>query len=263
MKKIYFISLAILATVGMLCSCEKGGKGHGGKNNGNGGDANVEIKIDGEFTDWTSPSIATAEVTEESAYPYLHVMKVTADEDNLYFYFEYEIAEDQVKSALDIFIDNDHNPLTGFISWIWDKAGCGWEYLLESEQGFLNTTYDDAGVPTGINGIRDMEDMKIYFARAYTNPTSGEQVDAWGEGADQEELNNKDFSETKGIVIDGIAYFEVSVPRSVVNCTRAGYIGVGVTATQVTVPDGNWITKGVLPLDEGVGKSFFLDVQIP
>ena len=255
MKKIYFISLAILATVGMLCSCEKGGKGHGGKNNGNGEDANVEIKIDGEFSDWTSTAIATAEYPEDgTSYPYLHIMKVAADEDNIYFYFEYELREGQTKSAIDIMIDSDHNPATGWISWIWDKGGCGYEYLLESEKGFLNETAD---------GIREMDDMAIIYASAWQDPVSGEQVDAWGAGAVQEPLTNKDFTETKGYVKDGIAYFEMSIPRSVVNATRTGYIGVGTTFTDVDATTGDWNTAGILPLDEGVGKSFFLDVQVP
>ncbi|MBP5637792.1 MAG: hypothetical protein J6X25_09835 [Bacteroidales bacterium] len=267
MKKIYFISLAILATVGMLCSCEKGGKGHGGKNNGNGngGDASVEITIDGDFSDWTSTAIATAEYPEDDAtYPNLHVMKVAADEDNLFFYFEYELAEGQHKSAIDIMIDCDHNPLTGFISWIWDKGGCGYEYLLESEGGFLNEN---------ATGVKNMDDMAIYFAKNYLNPTSNEQVDAWGAGAVQERLTNKDFAENKGYVKDGIVYMELSIPRSVVNATRAGYVGVGVTFSDVadelswneehTESWYDWITTGILPLDEGIGKSFLLDVQVP
>ncbi|MBO4434080.1 MAG: hypothetical protein J5769_01335 [Bacteroidales bacterium] len=262
MKKIYII-LAILATVGMFCSCQKGGKGGKGGNGGNGGDA-VAITIDGEFNDWTNTSIATAEVDEnEAGYPYLHVMKVAADEDNLYFYFEYEVVEDQVKSALDIFIDNDHNPLTGFISWIWDKGGCGWDYLIESEAGFLKTTYDADGNATGFDGIREMDDAIIYWAEAYTNPTTGEQGDAWDAGSVQTPLTSKDFTETKGKVVDGIAYFEMSVPRSVVNCTRGGYIGVGVTVTNVVMPGGDWVTAGILPNEGGVGQDSFLDVQLP
>ena len=253
MKKVFVTILAAIAMVSLVCSCEKDPK-KGGKDNG-GEDAAAAITIDGSFADWAAiKDLAVAEVPEEATERCnMLVMKAVADADNIYLYFEYALVEDQLEAPFDIFFDADGNPSTGFISWIWSKEGCGWDYLLETEGGIL------------VNGtaIADLSDMNIYMADNYMGPDAetGEQtqLDGWGDGAVQKKLELKDFAEANGTVKNGIAMFEVSILRSVINANKKGSIGVGIT-----ISDASWSTTGVLPLDaSGVGTAEFLQVALP
>ena len=253
MKKVFVTILATIAMVSLVCSCEKDPK-KGGNNNG-GDEAAAAITIDGSFADWAAiKDLAVAEVPAEATERCnMLVMKGVADADNIYLYFEYALVEDQKEAPFDIFFDADGNPATGFISWIWSKEGCGWDYLLETEGGIL------------VDGtaIADLSDMNIYMAETYMGPdaTTGEQVqlDGWGTGAVQKKLELKDFAEAKGNVKNGVAMFEVSILRSVINANKKGNVGVGIT-----ISDASWATTGVLPLDAaGVGTAEFLQIALP
>lgn len=248
MKKVYFI-LAAIAMVSMF-SCKKD---DGKKDNKKGSDeeATSIIVIDGKFDDWKDVK-TVASVADESAYPNLLTMKAVGDEDNLYLFFEYELVEDQNASAIDILINADGKGTTGFSSWIWGDGGCGWEYMLESENGFL------ADAET----YKVMDDLKFYVCEVWQNPTTGEQLDAWGDGAKFKEVeNSSSFTENKGVVSNGVAKFELSIPRNTINASKKGNISVGVTATNVV--NGDWVTAGILPLEEGVGAGSMLEVALP
>lgn len=257
MKKVFMI----LATIAMVCtvSCKKDNKKD--KPAGGGGEEESAIVIDGKFADWTAlgNKVSVATVAEEANYPYLLTLKGYADEDNLYLYFEYELVEDQTASALDILINSDNNGLTGFSSWIWGDGGCGWEHMIESENGFLN----------GATAYKEMDDCVIYRCKTWKN-AAGEQLDAWGDGAEFEAINATwddaganvtRQDENAGVVANGIATFEMSIPRSIILASSKGSLAVGVTATNVV--DGDWVTAGILPLDEGVGAGAMLSISLP
>lgn len=254
MKKVFVTILAAIAMVSMVCSCEKDPK-NGGKNNGGGNEEAASITIDGSFADWAAiKDLAVSEVPADATERCnMLVMKGVADAENIYLYFEYALVEDQKEAPFDIFFDADGNPGTGFISWIWSKEGCGWDYLAETEGGILE------------NGttIRDLSDMNLYMAETYMgpDPETGEQVqlDGWGTGAQQKKLEIKDFAEANGSVKNGVAMYEVSILRSVINANKKGNVGVGIT-----ISDASWNTTGVLPLDEsGVGTAEFMQIALP
>lgn len=250
MKKVFqFAFVAIAAIAVAACNGKddpnKGGKENGGKQNG------VSIKIDGDFADWADASIASCDMgeidLEAAAYPYLHVMKGAADSKNVYLYFEYELVEGQTASAIDILINSDNDATTGFTSWIWSKEGCGWDFMLESEGGFLD----------GATAIRDMsEDMNVYKF------LEGSGQDAWDAGSKFEQQNASDFFANKGVVKNGVAYFECSIQRSVINANKKGALALGVTFTNVV--DGDWVTAGILPQSEdGIGTAELFEIALP
>lgn len=243
MKKYYFF--AALAVIGMVCSCNKDPKNNGGKE---GEEETASFKVDGSFDDWKGSSIATADLSgiEETSYENLHVMKAAADSKKVYFYFEYELEDGQTIAPIDILINSDGDASTGFTSWIWSKEGCGWDFMLESENGFLG-----AG-----NTITDLSDMAVYKF------VEGNGQDAWDPGSKFEQQNVDDFIECKGSVKGGIAYFEMSILRSVINANKAGKLAFGVTMTDATT--GDWVTKGILPQsEEGIGSGDLLEVKLP
>lgn len=244
MKK-YYVILAALAMVGMVCACNQDNVEDGG--NGKKDDA-VSIKIDGTFDDWKSNDIAFADLSdvEETSYPNLTLMKAAADSKKVYFYFEYTLEDDQTVAPIDILINSDGDASTGFTSWIWSKEGCGWDFMLESEAGFLGEN----------KTIADLSDMAVYKC------IEGDGQDAWDDGSKFEQQNVDDFIACKGAVKDGVAYFEVSVLRSVLNANKAGKITFGVTMTDATT--GDWVTKGILPQSaDGIGTADMLEVVLP
>ncbi len=245
MKKFYFIAAIALAA---LVACSKDDDNKNSGNSSKTGDDGISIKIDGDFSDWKGDGIVVSELGDEveTSYPNLHVMKACADKKNVYFYFEYELAEDQTVAPIDILINSDNDVTTGFTSWIWVDEACGWDYMIESEQGFLN----EAG------GIADLSDATIYKCVA------GDGQDAWDSGSVMEPQNVEDFIACKGSVKGGVAYFEVSVVRSVINANKTGKLAFGVTMTDATT--GDWITTGILPQAEagGVGGEM-LEVKLP
>ncbi len=245
MKK-FSIIFAALVIAGMACACKNNDDPVNDGGNGN-KEAAVNIKIDGVFDDWKG-EFASADLAdiEETAYPNLTLMKAAGDAKNLFLYFEYKLAEGQTVAPIDILINSDGDASTGFTSWIWSKEGCGWDFMLESELGFLGEN----------NTITDLADMAVYKC------IEGDGQDAWDAGSKFEQQNADDFIACKGTVKDGVAYFEVSILRSVINANRKGNISLGITMTDATT--GDWVTKGILPQGEdGIGTADMLEVALP
>lgn len=244
MKKFYFIAAA-LVMAGMVCACNNTDDPvNNGKTNKEGG---VSVKIDGNFDDWKG-EFATADLSdvEETSYPNLTIMKAGADSKKVYFYFEYTLEEGQTVAPIDILINSDGDTTTGFTSWIWSKEGCGWDFMLESEAGFLGEN----------NTITALADMAVYKCM------EGDGQDAWDTGSKFEQQNVEDFVECKGTVKGGVAYFEVSVLRSVINANKKGKMAFGVTMTDATT--GDWVTTGILPqVVDGIGNGDLLEVVLP
>ena len=254
MKKLNFL-FAALAVFGMVCACNDEGpvdEGGSGKSDGKG----VEIKIDGQFADWASADIPTAELGDiEYEYPNLLVLKSCGDKDNLYFYFEVKLDKDQTWCTFGIYVDSDNDPLSGGVSWLWSKEGAGFEYNIESEIGFI----DSATVAYNV-----MNDIKCY------KNLGPDGVEVWGDGwLGWDENVAENFATNAGVVKDGVAYFELSVPRNIVNARKAGQtVNVGaVTFKQRTWNAGgwwDWPNGGALPASEdGVGYADLLAVKLP
>ena len=246
MKKIFMI-LAAIAMVSMV-ACKKDDNKKDNKKDSE-ETTETSIKVDGDFSDWSAikSGVSSCELGEENAYPGLLAMKAYADEDNLFIYFEYEIQEEQGNGApIDIFVNADNNTATGGVSWLYTDDGMGYEFFVESEIGFLENNNA---------AVRNMTDMAVY---SFTGQNG---TDAWDDVNGDNGLTKKDvqdFCESAGKVSNGIAKVEISILRSVINATKKGTIGLGISTYFA-----NWKTSGVLPQGAAVGAEALMDVTLP
>lgn len=97
------------------------------------------IKIDGDFIDWEYVQYAFENEPEKGGS--LRAVKVFAYGNNINFYFEG--TSDMSMAVIDMFIDVDNDPTTGFESWQW-PLGSGADYLLEGGPFTGGTVYKHA-----------------------------------------------------------------------------------------------------------------------
>ena len=247
MKKIFLTIIAAVAMVSMVSSCNKPDDPNKDPKDEPKDEPKEAVVIDGAFADWAAlKDVAVAEIGETSAYPGLLTLKATADESNIYVYFEYELQEEgedgalQTSAPFEIYVNSDGNPATGGASWLWSEIG--YEYMLECETGFLGEN----------NTVRDMDDMNIYLFDGVDG------VDAWGEGGHLTQQEVTSFCESAGAIKNGIATVEVSFLRSVVNANKAGSCTLGIVAY-----NGGWGTTGVLPQGAAAGEVALMEVALP
>lgn len=88
--------------------------------------AGPNIKIDDDFTDWTY--VENAYVNQEGSESTVTAVKTFASGGSLNFYLEG--TEDMNLDIIDIYLDTDNNPATGFQYWAYPVAS-GAEYLME------------------------------------------------------------------------------------------------------------------------------------
>jgi len=103
--------------------------------------AGPNIKIDGDFTDWTY--VEFSQVAEGGSGGSLLGVKTFASGGTLNFYLEG--TTDFNLAIMDIYIDADNNPATGFQYWAYPVAS-GAEYLLE---GSVPGGWGDVFIHTG------------------------------------------------------------------------------------------------------------------
>ena len=103
--------------------------------------AGPNIKIDGDFTDWTY--VEFSNVAEAGNGGTLLGVKTFASAGSLNFYLEG--TEDFNLAIIDMYIDADNNPATGFQYWAYPVAS-GAEYLLE---GSVPGGWGDVFIHTG------------------------------------------------------------------------------------------------------------------
>lgn len=206
------------------------------------------IVIDGDFADWdAAPNIAIAECPDDAAKGSLLVMKFTSDEKFIYAYFEQLLEDGQAMSPFDLFLDIDNNPETGASCYLWDP--CGWDYLIESEKGFLASA----------TAVQDMDDMALY---KFIGP-DGE--DGWADpdpddedwAPYQERTEESGFASSAGVVKSGVAKVEVAIDRSIF-----GKLGKKI-AVGILLYDGpDWNDNGVLPQGEAGALDSLLEVEL-
>jgi len=242
MKRVFLILLTAATIIGMA-SCKK----NTNPTKPTSTDASEEpeaalVEIDGNFSEWaTLKDVVTASVSEdEEAYPYLLTMKAVADKTYIYFYFEYLIAEDQTKAPINILIDADNDPTTGFTSFLFKE--CGWEYSFESSDGFLNGS-KFKGMNTSMNLVKC---------------EGPDGADRWATNSKTKNLSGG--CKSKGEVSNGIVTFELSVKREKMDLDKPCTIAVGAYTTNVV--DENWNENGVLPREDAVAD-VFMEVKLP
>ena len=62
----------------------------------------------------------------------------------------------------------------------------------------------------------------------------------------------------KGTVVNGLYCFEINVPRTLLKAEKKGTVRVGAY-----VEDENWKEVGILPIDDGISLSEYLEVLLP
>lgn len=101
------------------------------------------IKIDGDFSDWQY--VDYAHVNDETYVGSIRAIKAFASSDAVYFYVEGN--DDMNMAIMDLYIDSDNDPNTGFATWMY-PAGSGADFLCEgSPVGGWGDVFKHKGAP--------------------------------------------------------------------------------------------------------------------
>ncbi len=104
------------------------------------------IKIDGDFSDWQY-----VPYTHENAATYpgtLRAVKTFASSKLINFYFEGTAGMNM--DIIDLYIDSDNNPATGFSTFLY-PAGSGANFLCEGKPNVFGDVFAHSGPPTGFS----------------------------------------------------------------------------------------------------------------
>lgn len=96
------------------------------------------IKVDGDFSDWAEVPAADlyTAVLDEAASDLKRLKEVKVTSDDMYIYFYFKLDSEHA-NAMDIYINNDLSPETGYNGWMWKELAAN--YLM---QGFYADNYD-------------------------------------------------------------------------------------------------------------------------
>lgn len=115
------------------------------------------IKIDGDFSDWEYVQYA---YTNDAAYTSsIRSIKAFASSDAINIYFEG--GADMKMEILDIYMDSDNDPATGFATWYYPVAS-GADFLMEgSPTGDWGDVFAHVGAPSAWawNGVASFADV--------------------------------------------------------------------------------------------------------
>lgn len=266
MKKAF---LFIAAAMMIFASCG------GSKDNPNkpiGGDEGEElILIDGEFADWAAaPNVLTVNRSEEyvgetisednQRIDAVKTMKVTADQYNVYFYFEVDmsvkfqggapkwdgsLASDGYAAHLAIYVNSDNDPNTGGHEWEFNEQG--YEYYFEAGEVFS----------------RDASLVGEMASGTLNKFTGADGAELWATGdASQEEVTGEGIYAGWGVKEGDIIKYEVALTRSFLGIT-GNKISVGAIVYQ----DADWMLMSAMPQAnagvEGDWKGKLLEVTLP
>lgn len=105
------------------------------------------IRIDGDFTDWEY--VAYTYENPEGFAGSVRAVKTFASSDMINFYFEGNASMNM--EIIDLYIDADNNPATGFATWLY-PAGSGADFLCEgSPVGGWGDVFAHVGPGTGFS----------------------------------------------------------------------------------------------------------------
>ncbi|MBO4610683.1 MAG: hypothetical protein J5668_01105 [Bacteroidales bacterium] len=240
MKKVLTI-LAAFAVLGFACSCNKDDPKDNGKQKTERTEVTLDIAIDGDFADWAGLKGASiAELPDdEEATPCLLKMVAIASTDNVYFYFLYQVDEEQTTAPFVLDMDADDDPTTGVtLNHIWKDSG--FEYELSSSGGFING-----------DNYRKMSDIKLYYCKE-----GMDGQDRWATGAVADKT-------AKGVKSAGkrnqdLVEIEMLVPRTLIKAEKKGTMRAGCI-----VSNQDWAERGILPIDDGKGATEMLEIALP
>ena len=177
----------------------------------------VEIKVDGNFDDWDkvpADLLASSAIEDEEDSEGLFAIKFCSDATFIYFYVEYDASLEV--DILNMLIDMDDDPATGYAAYFWSDAGT--EVLL---QGSISEGYENCPIYKFAEGVPQ---------------------DAWdGNWIDTEAANAIKVSEVKDLGKQHMA-IEGSIRRSYLPNPNPKVFQVGVYADTA-----DWIELGALP----------------
>lgn len=242
MKKVFTI-LAALAVLGFAFSCGKDDPSGNGGNNTKPQRTEVvlDITIDGSADEWAGlKGVSVAELPDdEEATPCLLKMMAVASTETVYFYFLYQVDEEQTAAPFVLDMDADDDPSTGVtLNHIWKDSG--FEYEISSSGGFIN----------GVN-YRKMSDIKLYYCKE-----GCDGQDRWATGV----MGDKTAKGVKsaGKRTSDLVEIEMSVPRTLIKAEKQGTMRAGCI-----VSNEEWAERGILPLDDGKGATEMLEIALP
>lgn len=178
------------------------------------------IKIDGNFTDWDY--VDYIHVNEEGTGGTLKAIKGYVDAANVNFYLEG--TEEMAFAVMNIYIDADNNPATGFQAWQ-HPAGSGAEFYLE--------------------GNLDSERPQDSPGSIYDHTGAG---GGWGWTPKVSFADGAKFSKIR--TDKGVNMFEFSISRSVL-----GDIS-GAVAVAIFESNAGWAVVGQIPLAEQPNSAY-------
>lgn len=178
------------------------------------------IKIDGDFSDWEYvPYSTTNDATYTSS---MRSIKTFASADAIYIYIEG--GADMKMEILDIYMDSDNDPATGFNTWYYPVAS-GADFLLE-------------GSPTG--GWGD-----VFAHQGDPSAFSWSSVASFADAMK--------FSDVK--TVSGKNIIEFSIKKNVLGSVK-GYVNVGLVEST-----SGWAEIGQIPAAK-LATSKFLQIQL-
>jgi PKD repeat protein len=172
------------------------------------------IKIDGDFTDWEYVPYTLNNPGNEGGT--LLAVKTFASPDRINFYFEGTPAMNM--AIIDLYIDADNNPGTGFSAWMY-PAGSGADYLIEG-------AFD--------NNNPDASEGAMYRHTAPDNGWGWEAAYTFGEALKFSKISSS----------DGKNIIEFSVARMALG-PHKGFINFAIAEM-----DPGWTQVGQLPVGE-------------
>lgn len=174
------------------------------------------IKIDGDFTDWAYVGYTHKNAAGTGGT--LLAIKTYASSGYLNFYLEG--TPDCTLDVMDLYLDSDNNPLTGFISWMY-PLGSGAEFLCEGS------------IPDGWGDVLE-----------HTGPAGS----GWDWNGVSSFADAFQFSAFK--TVDGKKAIEFSVKRSVLG-TMSGAVNFGIIEST-----SGWSEVGWIPVTKEAGSKF-------
>ena len=183
------------------------------------------IKIDGDFSDWDN--VPYASVSEDGAGGNISAIKTFASSDFLFFYVEGN--EQFSLTVLDMYIDADNNPETGYKTWMYPVAS-GADFLIEGNY--------DKGNPLASAG-------NIFKHIGADNGWGWEGIATFGDGLL--------FSQMK--TTGGKNSIELSIRKSLLGST-SNYVNFALVEM-----DAGWAPVGSVPVSQQ-DTSKFLPLQL-
>lgn len=130
--------------------------------------ANDSIVIDGNFSDWEALStVAHSVKSEYSYYDYLYDAKFVRDDDYVYFYLEFDAAEDD--SICQFFLNCGDETTGCSVPWIFDDPAI--DLMIEGSWTDQFKTADVLACPDELNASENTEWVWDYYSEVSESTT--------------------------------------------------------------------------------------------